>query len=661
MATSGEARGAERLLICRVGTKVCGLPLLRVIETMRPLPVEPLGQMPLFVNGLALIRGRATPVLDARTLLGSPSAAAPGRYVTLDLGPGRRRRRRSTPSRGGHAGRLAGASTQTERRDRQCARRARLRALVGAGAFTALARRGLGAARAASGGRVSAVLGTAELDLFQSAIVKRLGLRFDDNRLTFLAEVLTRRVDARRLSTGAYLAALMTELEASDELSALARELTVGETYFFRHADQFSALAEVAMPERLSARAASRSLRLLSAGCASGEEAYSLAILLRERGIEPGFDVAVQGVDLNPDSLAKAAHGLYSPWALRETPAEVKARWFVSEGRDFRLAQSLRDSVRFEQHNLILDAPSLLPAGVFDVIFCRNVLMYFTTEQAIGIVERLARTLAPGGFLFLGHAETLRGLSHAFHLRHTHNTFYYQRRDGAEPANADFEAPVDAGRQNSRPAPVRDNWVGPWLETVERSSARIRELSGEPTAVREPNIEATRASARDLSQPLELLRHERFADALEVMQQFSPAEKIDPAALLLRAAILTHQGELAEAEKCCLELLRFDDLNAGAHYLLALCCERRGHGPAAVEHDLTAVYLDAGFAMPHLHLGLMARRRRNADAARHELTQALSLLEREDASRLLLFGGGFSRAALLALCRSELTNLKGNT
>jgi purine-binding chemotaxis protein CheW len=86
MATSGEARGAERLLICRVGTKVCGLPLLRVIETMRPLPVEPLGQMPLFVNGLALIRGRATPVLDARTLLGSPSAAAPGRYVTLDLG-----------------------------------------------------------------------------------------------------------------------------------------------------------------------------------------------------------------------------------------------------------------------------------------------------------------------------------------------------------------------------------------------------------------------------------------------------------------------------------------------------------------------------------------------------------------------------------------------
>jgi chemotaxis protein methyltransferase CheR len=106
--------------------------------------------------------------------------------------------------------------------------------------------------------------------------------------------------------------------------------------------------------------------------------------------------------------------------------------------------------------------------------------------------------------------------------------------------------------------------------------------------------------------------------------------------------------------------LRLDDLNAGAHYLLALCFERRGETEQAIEHDRTAVYLDAGFAMPHLHLGLMARRRRDTQAARHELGKALLLLEREDESRLLLFGGGFSRGALLALCRSELSNLKGN-
>ncbi len=510
---------------------------------------------------------------------------------------------------------------------------------------------------------MTAAIGSAELELFQSAIERRLGLRFDDGRMTFLAEVLTRRVSARRLSAGAYLAALLTELEASDELASLARELTVGETYFFRHIEQFNAFREVALPERLSARAVSRSLRILSAGCASGEEAYSLSILLRERGLEPGYEATILAMDLNPDSLAKASAGLYSAWSLRETPSELKNRWFQQEGRDFRLVRSLRDSVRFEQHNLILDSALLLSPNSLDVVFCRNVLMYFTPEQAAGIVERFARALAPGGFLFLGHAETLRGLSHDFHLRHTHNTFYYQRRDAAEPpAEVDLLPSFAAPNPHRVGFAPRADWVAPWLETVQRSSERIREL-GQVDALSPPSSEepATlrQTAPPGITQSLALLGDERFADALEVMQRLSASERADPAAMLLRAALLTHQGELAEAERVCHELLRNDDLNAGAHYLLALCHERRGLTATAVEHDRTAVYLDPTFAMPHLHLGLMARRRREGDTARHELGQALALLEREDASRLLLFGGGFSRGALLALCRSELANLKG--
>jgi chemotaxis protein methyltransferase CheR len=507
-------------------------------------------------------------------------------------------------------------------------------------------------------------LGSAELELFQDAIERRLGLRFDEGRLTFLAEVLDRRVAARRLSPGAYLAALLTELEASDELAALARELTVGETYFFRHVEQFNAFREVALPERLSARAASRSLRILSAGCASGEEPYSLSILLRERGLEPGYEATVLGLDLNPDSLAKARAGVYSPWSLRETSPEVRDRWFQPEGRAHRLVRSLRDSVRFEQHNLILESPHLLAPGSLDVVFCRNVLMYFTPEQASGIVERLARALAPGGFLFIGHAETLRGLSHSFHLRHTHGTFYYQRRDMLGSA-------VESDLRTSFPAPqpretARDSteWVAGWVDAVARSSQRIRELEAPsaaelPRTAGAPTGEPTsRAALRD---SLQLLGDERFGEALQAMHGLSPSERSDPAALLLRAALLTHQGDVVEAEGVCHDLLRHDDLNAGAHYLLALCHERRGQASTAVEHDRIAVYLDPEFAMPHLHLGLMARRRRDAVTARQELSLALLLLEREEAARLLLFGGGFSRNALLGLCRSELAHLGGGS
>ncbi|HVY29132.1 MAG TPA: protein-glutamate O-methyltransferase CheR [Polyangiaceae bacterium] len=513
---------------------------------------------------------------------------------------------------------------------------------------------------------MSAVLGNRELEQFQRAIEQRLGLRCDDHRMTHLAEVLERRVQARRLSTGAYLAALLSELEASDELAALARELTIGETYFFRHGDQFRAFGEVALPERLSARAASRKLRLLSAGCASGEEAYSLAMMVREQELGLGFEISVQGLDLNPDALAKAQTGLYGPWSMRETSDARKQRWFTTQGKDFRLVPELLHSVRFSQHNLILDSPRLLPPATFDVIFCRNVLMYFTPEHAAGIVERLTHALLPNGFLFLGHAETLRGLSHDFHLRHSHNTFYYQRRAELEP-RAGLGAHLDLAPQKALPelpaAPAQAeerDWVQPWLASVERSSERIQTLSESSGTSRGRRSEPAPSSrARDLEQPLQLLRSERFGDALELMQRLSAGERSDPAALLLEAALLTQQGELAAAEKACHELLRLDDLNAGAHYLLALCCERQGNPQVAVEHDRTAVYLDAAFAMPHLHLGLMARRRHDASAARQELATALALLEREEASRLLLFGGGFSRTALLALCRSELANLKG--
>jgi chemotaxis protein methyltransferase CheR len=122
----------------------------------------------------------------------------------------------------------------------------------------------------------------------------------------------------------------------------------------------------------------------------------------------------------------------------------------------------------------------------------------------------------------------------------------------------------------------------------------------------------------------------------------------------LSAALLTHRGRWAEAEQTCHRLLDVDELSAGAHYLLALCCEGALDWPGALNHHQLAIYLDPGFAMPRLRLGLLARQAGDPAAAQRELRHAETLLQREDVSRLLLFGGGFSRDALIALCRTEL-------
>jgi chemotaxis protein methyltransferase CheR len=186
---------------------------------------------------------------------------------------------------------------------------------------------------------------------FRAWIARRLGLHFDDTKLEFLAEVLVRRAHEKGLAPRAYLDRLEGPI-IDAERQALALELTVPETYFFRHIDQFHAFADVALPDAQASRGSIRKLSMLSAGCASGEEPYSLAMLVRERGADQGWDVAIRAVDINPAMLAKAARGCYSTWALRETPTMSQRRWFRDVGREFELDQNIRAAVTFQEVNL---------------------------------------------------------------------------------------------------------------------------------------------------------------------------------------------------------------------------------------------------------------------------------------------------------------------
>jgi chemotaxis protein methyltransferase CheR len=488
-----------------------------------------------------------------------------------------------------------------------------------------------------------------DLERFRAALVGRIGLYFDDARLGFLGEVLQRRLVQLGRPSNAYLDDL-ERCPSASEIGALARELTVGETYFFRNSEQFHALAEVALPERMRDRRGPGELRLLSAGCSSGEEAYSIAIVARETVADPAWDVLVRAVDINPAALEKAAAARYSSWAFRDTSTEMQRKWFRPDGREMRLEETVRRVVRFEAGNLAEPNPDLWPAATYDVIFCRNVLMYFAPEEMRLTIERIAHALVPGGFLFLGHVETLRGVSDAFHLRHTHGTFYYQRKDDREFARS-------IGLKTPQHTPPQQIAVfdATWVETIRAASERVAALVPSTPAGSARAVPA----AWDTAPVLDLLRQERFADALDHLRGGPPEAERDPDTLLLEAALLVQSGQLVAAEIACRRLILIDELNAGAHYVLALCREHAGDRDGAGEHDRIAAYLDPAFAMPRLHRGLLARRAGDQDIARRELGQALVLLKREDAARLLLFGGGFNREALIALCETALMDCGG--
>jgi chemotaxis protein methyltransferase CheR len=492
-----------------------------------------------------------------------------------------------------------------------------------------------------------------EMERFRAVIGRQIGLRFDDAKLGFLGQVLQRRLREKGWSSDAYLREL--EYEPSDsELSALARELTVGETYFFRNNEQFRALAEVVLPDRMRTQHAAKTLRLLSAGCSSGEEAYSIAIVVRETIADPSWNISIRAVDLNPAALERATSARYSTWALRETSVDMRTKWFREDGRDVILDDTVRAMVAVERANLANESSEIWQWAAYDAIFCRNVLMYFEPQQFRAVISRIVESLAPGGYLFLGHAETLRGVSDRFRLCNTHETFYYQLKNDTA---RDCERPTQFIPRQRAP---RITLLAPddsWVHEIRLASERIAALVPIAAAANEPNKQSP--VQFDPTPALELLRQERFAEALSHIRAGSNTTDRNPDVLLLEATLLTHTGQLAAADEVASRLLLIDEWNAGAHYVLALGREHAGLSDRAVEHHRAAVRCDPSFAMSRLHLGLLARRAGDRDAARSEFVQALLLFERENASRLLLFGGGFSREALMALCRSALKECGG--
>ena len=446
-----------------------------------------------------------------------------------------------------------------------------------------------------------------EAGRFRALLATGLGWTFADSDVPHLSRELHRRSQERGLGHGAYL----TRLAAGgwpEELSVIAERLAITETYFFRHGEQFRALSELALPERVAAGGARRVLRMLSVGCSSGEEAYTLAIVARQALPDQSWTVSVLGLDANPAMLRKAAAGCYPAWSLRETPDAVRQTCFHPRDGLYEVDAGIRAAVAFRQHNITEDEPALWHGGQYDVIFCRNLLMYLTPEAAAALVRRMTHALAPGGYLFLGHTDSLGSRPAGLEPLASHSTFYYRR------------------------PPVRPSDPVPRLDPVARPALLPSAPAGEHSRI------------------LSLVREERFAEALREIEKI---EKMRPADRLTHGVLLAQAGRLDEAEALAAGLVD-TGLYADAHHLLGVCLEAGGSVDGAIGQFRLAAYLDPAFAMPRLRLGLLARRRGDDRNAAAELDRALHLLRDEPDERIVLFGGGFGRASLTAVCRTAL-------
>jgi chemotaxis protein methyltransferase CheR len=255
------------------------------------------------------------------------------------------------------------------------------------------------------------------------------GIYFDDGSKFLLERRLSRRLEQHRLKNfEEYYHLLKYDRKREAELVVLIDNLTTNETYFFRESPQLRAFSDEILPELRRSLADRKVLRIWSAGCSTGEEPYTIAILLLESGDWwRDWQVEILGSDINQRVLHTARKGVYKKSAHRATSPEMLAKYFAQDEKsDYRIIDRVKELVSFSSVNL-LDPHKTSLISNMDVIFCRNVIIYFDREAKKKVIESFYQKLREGGYLLLGHSESLINLSNAFMLRTLKNDMVYQK------------------------------------------------------------------------------------------------------------------------------------------------------------------------------------------------------------------------------------------
>lgn len=425
---------------------------------------------------------------------------------------------------------------------------------------------------------MGATLDRAVLQEVSGYIAERMGLDFPEARWPDLARGVAESSKELGFDDPAECARSLTKEKLSvREIETLASHLTVGETYFFRDPASFDLLEREILPKLVAKRLHSdRTLRLWSAGCCSGEEAYSLAIACaRALPDLARWNVSILATDINPKFLAKAEAAVYSRWSFRGAPDWLRSNFFVpSADGKLTVIPAIRSLVRFEYLNLAEDVYPSLPnqTNGMDVIFCRNVLMYFTSEHRHRVVAALHRCLVDGGCLLVNPAEAGSWLVPLFSMETTDGVTLYRKT--SEPSLVEPEplfVPLVLGLEVPCTVPLVPVVPEPLPPDVPE---------------RVPSIELP----------------------------------------LSRARTLANQGRLEEALDACREAIAAERTEAAGYFLYATICDELGRAEDAIGALGKVLYLDQDFILAHYALGgLYKRLGRTRECQRH-LGIALALL-----------------------------------
>lgn len=471
-----------------------------------------------------------------------------------------------------------------------------------------------------------------DLISFQELVRRRSGLQLETMAESSLMLAVQKRMEATKAELPSiYYTRVLGDEAEFDELVSL---LTINETYFYREPQQLALLTEQILPSLL-AKGTALPLRILSAGCSTGEEPYSIAMAVLEKfGESAGRMVSITGADIDQHALRRARHALYPEYSFRATPHAVRERYFTPQpGGKYRLHEPVRAMVEFHALNLL--ASQFPPAlADFDVIFFRNVSIYFDAPTRANIQRTLHAAMRETGYLVLGTAETLANDLGVFQLREAGGSFYFIKGATAAKSPPAVAPPIKTlgnlhlkpvSRLASRTAP-RPQLSVPSVAPVRPAPPSKQAVATAPSAVSGifpvpiEQIEAVRAQ----------LRARQYGEALARLASLRMAAADDLDLPLLESYALLQSRRFAEAARLAQQVLERDNWSVDAMMLLGFIAKWQDDSVAAIGHFKTAVYTRPDCWPAHYYLGGLLQASDAAKARREYRTALMQLTSNPD-------------------------------
>ncbi|MFH1052265.1 MAG: CheR family methyltransferase [bacterium] len=422
------------------------------------------------------------------------------------------------------------------------------------------------------------------------------------------------------------------------EKALLAKHLTIGETYFFREKKIFDFLEQIYLPNLVQKRYVNfPKLKIWCAGCASGEEAYSIAIMLH-RTIPniKNWDISILATDINPDFLEKAEKGIYKKWSFRSSPDVFIDKYFNKTGNnEFSIIPEIKSMVKFSSLNLAHDSyPSDISDTIgMDIIFCRNVFIYFSPEVIKEVTERFSKSLLKGGLLIVSLVEMSSIISNKFGKIENSGFPIYQKGLHKTKEKRIFEWKI--------PASVKEHVILRPVPQVEP----IKQIKPEPqkVIVSEKKEKVITDNLPKFEDAVTLYEKGLFDEAEKILSSLINTDTINSGTIIhLLAKTKANLGKLDEAKNLCENALKKNKLDLSMHFLLATIQLEMGNDAESIASLNKAIYLDGNFVMAHFLLGnLIMRTGGNGNGMKH-FKNAMNILSKLNPEDILPESDGLS-------------------